>query len=366
MTPSLRILHIANFSQLPRSRLSLRRGRPQDQLAGRYYSVDHKISNGLVRNGHHVYQLSYRDLARHAAALGNKAWGQRALQRHVLAAAHSYRPQLIVLGHTELLSVATLAALREDHPETPMLQWWVDLLSPPNTELLRSRLALLDALFTTSHPATVAELLGDPPRATELIHYLPNPCDVSIETESACDHPSPELDLFFAGSGTVRQRALAVQLRPLAGELRLGLYGGRDDGQWLYGRRYVQTLGTSRIGINYNSITDAIPLYSSDRLIHLTGNGVLALSPPVPQLDRLFPATEVPRFNDFDELRRLVHHYMQHDDALRAAARAAQQRSHRLYNERRVARFIVEQGMRFPLSEAYEWRNAALFSPSGS
>ncbi len=366
MTPSLRILHIANFAQLPRMRLSPRRGRPQDQLAGRYYSVDHKISNGLVRNGHHVYQLSYRDLARHAAVFGSKVWGRRALQRHVLAAARSHRPQLILLGHTELLSVATLVALREDHPETPLLQWWVDQLTLPKIQLLRSRLELLNALFTTSHPTTAAELLGNPPRATERIHYLPNPCDASIETESACENPSPKLDLFFASGGTARQRALAAQLRPLADELRLGLYGGHADGQWLYGRHYVQTLGTSRIGINYNSITDSIPLYSSDRLIQLTGNGVLALSPPVPQLERLFPATEVPRFKDIDELRRLVRHYMQHDDALRAAARAAQQRAHCLYNERRVTRFIVEIGMRFPLSEAYEWRNAALLSQSDS
>ena len=366
MMVPLRILLIAHFAHTHTARLLPRRSKRRSEPAEFYYSVDHKISRGLARNGHHVHELSYRDMARHLAPFNSKALGRRPLQRHVAATARNYDPQLIVLGHTELLSLATLEALRANHPDAPLLQWWIDPFPPRHIALLAPRLALLDALFTTSHPAAVATLLGAAPQAAERIHYLPNPCDASVETESACEHPDPELDLFYAGGGSARQRALSVQLRAMADELRLGLYAGRDGGKWLYGRRYMQTLGTSRIGINYNSYTHEVPLYSSDRLIHLTGNGVLALSPPVPQLERLFPASEVPRFKDFDEMRQLVRHYLQRDDELRAVARAARQRAHNLYNERRIARFIVEVGMRAPLSEAYEWRNEALFSTAGT
>ncbi len=361
---TLRILHIANFAQLGIPHTWPHRRYRRRQLADDYYSEERKISNGLVRNQHHVQELSYRDIARQLGLFGSKALGRYPLQRQVLAAAHNYEPQLILLGHTELLSLSTLETLRKNHPDVPLLQWWIDPFPPHQVALLAPRLALLDALFTTSHPAAVAELLGATPQLAKRIHFLPNPCDASIETESACEHPAPQLDVFFAGGGrTARHLALVEQLRAMASELRLGLYVDRDK---IYGRRYMKTVGTSRIGINYNSATDAVPMYSSNRLMHLTGNGVLALSSSVPQLERLFPPTEVPCFKDFGEMRQLLHYYLQHDDELRTAARAAQRRAHSLYDASRIARFIVEVGMQEPLGEDYEWRNEILFPKPGS
>ena len=49
----MRILHIANFSLFKNEAV--------------FYSIDRKISIGLIRNGHFVADFSYRDLSKHNA-----------------------------------------------------------------------------------------------------------------------------------------------------------------------------------------------------------------------------------------------------------------------------------------------------------
>ena len=56
-----RIVHASNFSR---------------KLKGAFqHSVEHKINNGLIRNGHAVSIFSDRDVARASSWLGHRAFG---------------------------------------------------------------------------------------------------------------------------------------------------------------------------------------------------------------------------------------------------------------------------------------------------
>ena len=57
----LKIVHCANFQLLRDGEI--------------FYTMDNKISNGLVRNGHFVYNFSYRDIAKESNIFKSKKLG---------------------------------------------------------------------------------------------------------------------------------------------------------------------------------------------------------------------------------------------------------------------------------------------------
>lgn len=51
------------------------------------------------------------------------------------------------------------------------------------------------------------------------------------------------------------------------------------------------------MGLNYSRKND-VTLYSSDRIVQLTGNGLLTFSPRIPGFDQLYTEQEVVYFDD--------------------------------------------------------------------
>lgn len=143
----MRVLHIANFSLLPR------RGKRADDV-GRYYSVDRKLSSGFARNGCYVWDFSYRDEARRLSPLlASKKFGAARMNAALLDVARQMRPDLILLGHAELVFAKTLQAMREMLPKARVAQWHVDPMT--NRDTLRAFAPFVDSLFTCHAASTV-------------------------------------------------------------------------------------------------------------------------------------------------------------------------------------------------------------------
>ena len=165
---TMRVLHIANFSWFTS------RGKRLDDWA-RYYSTDRKISHGLIRNGHSVWDFSYRDTARFLSPLGlGKRGGKTRMHRHLLDLAGHLSPDWILLGHCELLSGEVLASLRKILPNARIAQWWVDWFADSSLPSIREKQPCLDAFFATTAPDFVRGRLGD--CATPL-YFMPNIVD---------------------------------------------------------------------------------------------------------------------------------------------------------------------------------------------
>ena len=340
---TVRVLHIANFSWFTS------RGKRLDDWA-RYYSIDRKISHGLIRNGHSVWDFSYRDTARFLSPLGlGKRGGKSRMHRHLLDLARRLSPDWILLGHCELLSGEVLASVRKILPNARIAQWWVDPFADSSLPSIREKLSCLDAFFATTAPDFVRGRLGD--CATPL-YFMPNIVDSSVETGCAFAASSIRYDLFFAGAEASERQSL---LRMVTSDSRLrgGFFGfgGREK---IGGAAMVAALGESRMGLNLSRASD-IPLYSSDRLAQITGNGALALTPRTPGMTALYAEDEVAYFEDERELRGLIDRYLKDDDEWRLVAERGHRRAHQSYNERRVARFLEEATFGIPFSENYEW-----------
>ena len=135
--------------------------------------------------------------------------------------------------------------------------------------------------------------------------------------------------------------------------VRTGLFGfGKRPP--LSGSALAKTIATAKIGLNLSRAND-IPLYSSARLVQLTGNGCVAVVPHIPHMKTLFNENEVAYFSKAKDLSPLIMELLNDDERRQAIAHAGWQRAHASYNEKRVCKFIVEAVTGKSFSEQYEW-----------
>ena len=306
MTAPLRIVHAAQF-QLNKN-------------GSRYFNTDQKIQQGLIRLGHLVYGFSINDIARMRSRLGSKTLGHRAANKALLQTCRNIRPHLLLLGHAQSITADTLASIRNELPDIRIGLWYVDpLWEPKDTAHLYQRRHLLDGIFATTSGPLLDDLATDTCFAT----YMPNPVDPPIECHRCFEKTSDELayDLTYIRSdnrANERTRLLEQVRDALAGELRLGLFGSLG-GPAVFGAEREDILAGTKMAINL-SRRNHVPLYSSDRMAQLMGNGILTFCPDTAGFQALFGEDELVYFSDPADLADKVRYYQVHDDERRRVA----------------------------------------------
>ena len=343
----MKILHAAYFSLYA-----------QGAEAACVYAADRAISNGLNRNGHCVLDFSVQDSAyfHRGNFLRRRRKGRAAMNRQLLDTAQRFAPEWLLLGHAYQVTPATLYAVRKALPHIRISQWWVDPLNPEYVEKLeniRLKLPCLDAFFCTTATTYAARSLGATGQEGERIRFFPNICDRGLHTHRAFARREHRHDLLFIGRPDAKRLPLLSLLQTCTDRYRVGLYGQSKE-TLLGGGAYVDTIGNSKTAINYSRFNQ-IPLYSSDRMIHLLGNGALTFCPRVPGMESLFTEKEVAYFEDLEDLPNKLEEYLGQEDKCRATAQAGWEKAHRTFNECRVTRFLLEATFEHPYSEDYEW-----------
>ncbi len=328
----LRILHCANFSE--------------KKYGAVYYATDRKISNGLIRNGHFVHDFSYRDIARYHAPLRIKKLGIGQMNELLLETTRNIRPDLLLLGHSELVSNETLHNFRTRFPDTRIAMYWVDPLEGfrVNKWFFETRINLVDHFFLTTDPLQIKSVLNIN-KAPEHLHFMPNICDSTIDTGRAFDLSHYRHDLLFIGRSDSRRAGLIDFLKTGLPEINLGLYGLSKENLVL-GEAYIDLLSNCRMAVNYSRFND-IPLYSSDRMVHLAANGCLVLTPRTPEMESVFSEEEVVYFGDFVELKEKVLYYLDHEDETRHKAEAGWARAHCDYNSQKITQDMLTKIISF-------------------
>lgn len=334
-TRPLKVLHVANFA----------RG------GAVYYNMDRKFSTGLVRCGCFVLDFSYREEARAASLLHSKIGGVGAMNRQLLQAARHLRPDLLLLGHAELVRPETLGILRAELPQMRVAQWWVDWLHPSKLAVVSRLLPHLDVLFTTHAAEFAVAALRTVGAEPPTVAFVPNCCDASVESGRAFAAQNLRHDLFFAGRVKPERHNLHRELRQLLPGRTLGLFG--EKGAELLGAAYLDEIALSRCGLNLSASHDA-DLYSSDRLLHLAGNGTLVLSGRFARMEELFADGEVVAFDDIGELPSLLDYWLA-KDRWRKVAEAGWRRAHNSYSSERVARWLLDVVLQEEKPAACEW-----------
>lgn len=322
----MRILHVANFGDL--------------KYGEYYYSTDHKISLGLIRNGHYVYNFSYRDIARCESWLKSTRFSCNIPNAKLIQTCKNLRPNLLLLGHSETITSETLAEIKKDNSDLKIAMWYVDaLFTPGKTDYISARLPFLNVFFCT----TSGLLLDQFTNINTVTKFFPNIVDHSIESEKAFENSDYDWDMIYCGRDsdlTERSRFLLDLFNLLKNDFKVKYFGCLGN-ELISGHEYVKNLARSRMSINLNRRND-IELYSSDRIAQLTGNGLLTFCPNIPGFRSLYTDEEIIYFDDIDDLVAKFRHYKNDPNEMQKIARNGWLKSHQKYNSQRVTQFMLD------------------------
>ena len=319
-------------------------------------STGRKLFNGMIRNNWKVCEYSERDIAKFEAPLGIKPLGIRAANRRFIETFENFKPDVVLIGHSDLITNRTLKTIKNIAPAVPIIYRNVDpLWRERNIKMIHHRKEVFDAIFVT----TAGEPLKQFCTGKNVVGYIPNATDLAIETFDNSTKTEFERDLIYCGRGNKSddRYPFIVELHTkLKGKLRFetfGIYGNPG----VYGQGYDNLLKTSKMSLNLNRYEDW-PWYSSARIAHIMGNGLLAFVWDKGDMRHFFTDEQVAFFKDKESLMRQIERF-QADDALRQTVAANGRRFyHENFSGQSVVSFIIETVLGLPYSHDYLWKDA--------
>lgn len=273
-----------------------------------HHSVELKLSNGLTRLGHLVLNFSDRDVARGKSLVGSRNFGRPAVNKALVAFCDYHRPDLLLLGHADMIAPATVSAIRDRLPRLRVGQWNVDpLFEPDNVARVQGKLPVVDVSFVSTAGTPLAALRA----GGHAVSFMPNPADTSIERGRADLRADLPFDLFYACGNPGRPPRLICgqgwnmddffyMLTLRLPQLRMEL-GGILGHPIVKAAAYQAALEQSALGLNISKRAD-YPLYSSDRIAQLAANGCLVAIERSVGYERFFGDDAMLFFSSIDEL----------------------------------------------------------------
>lgn len=342
----MRILHVANFNNY--------------KYGADLYASDRKISSGLIRNGHFVYDFSYRDICRSESLFRTTKLGTGKLNRKLIEACDTIHPHLLLLGHSELIETTTLIEIRKRHPDIKIALWYVDaLFHKDKTRHVFERLQEIDVVFATTGGKYLQEYSHGKTRAA----FFPNIVDPAVETGKSFELTEWAHDFIFCGrdSGDPQRQSFMEKLFTETTKHVSVAFCGCLGNPPLTGQAYLDFLGSSKMGLNISRRND-VELYSSDRLAQLVGNGLLTFCPRVPKMTMLFDESELVYFDDAEDLLEKIMYYQNNDSLRKKIAAKGWQKAHHSFNTTRVTAYMIEFLFQLPFSSEYEWQEVTYTS----
>lgn len=316
----MKIIHCANFSE--------------QRNGSVYYAIDRKLSNGLIRNGHFVYDFSYRDLARCSTFFKSKKFGRKKVNQKLIESIDNILPDVVLLGHSELIEDETLAQIKSKYPQIKIAMWWVDPFD--KIDHIHTRLSYLDAFFATTGTSKLQEIF---PKFKSKLFFFPNPCDSSVEIHKSFENKEYSYDVLYVGRSDDRRKEFIDRLRGLS-DIKVGIFGDKKD-NLIFGHGYFDLIASSKVALNFSRYND-IDKYSSDRIVQLTASGVLTMSPRIPNYETLFSDDEIVYFDDFDDFEKKLRFYLQNDDKRREIAQSGYIKAHESFNSTKVSKYMLK------------------------
>ena len=346
---NLRILHITNFNE---------------RLDGRlFFNTGRRINNGFIRLGHSVLGFSDRDIQKYYKSI-NDLKGAKTLNDKLRKTCYNYKPDLIMLGHADLISANQIHELRNDYPNVRVGQWFLDPLNKKGPDYERNKLRILDkinkvdATFTTTSPSVLNFL----PKNNKNF-FIPNPSDPSFETLNNYSKPC-NVDVFFALSHGVHRGVLKTgktddrinfieKLKKTTSDVKFDIYGV-DKVQPIWADHYFKTISNAKMGLNL-SRGDAIKYYSSDRITQIIGNGLVCLIDEKTQYQDFFSNKEMVFYKNINDLSEKISKISKDERLRKSIGKKGKEKYMKYFNSRLVAQFIIDKTLGVDNKKKYIW-----------
>ncbi len=334
----IRILNIYNLAQ---------------KLNHRIYnlSLGKKFTNGFIRNGHDVIEISDRDFIRQQKSINFFNFKEK-FNSYIINTTKNYNPDLITFGHTNNLDLNLLSNLKNINKNIIISQWNEDPLMNTSSEArnninkVKNFFPVIDHTFITTNPMATPfnkKFLNN-------IHYFITPVDRSIECFDVFKL-NPQKDLFYAISHGVnraklktgkidsRLQFLNILIKKLNG-IKLDFYGidGREP---VWGNDFYRALLNVKMGLNL-SRGKPTKHYSSNRIASLMGNGLLTFIDNKVQMNSFFTKNEMIFYNNIDDLVSKIKFYSKNDKERIKIAKNGKIKYFKRFNEILTSKYIVD------------------------
>ncbi len=348
---SLRILHVTNFNE---------------RLDGRlFFNTGRRINNGFIRLGHSVLGFSDRDIVKYYKSIKDFN-GSNALNEKLKSTCYNYKPDVIVLGHSDLVNAQQLGQLRDDYPSVKIAQWFLDPLNVDGPDFERNKKRILDKsdFIDTNFMTTSPNVLKFLPKNTNN-YFIPNPVDPSFETLNNFDE-NCIVDVFFALSHGVHRGVLKrgkdddrnyflKELLNKSKNVKFDIYG-LNNKQPIWADHYFKVISKAKMGLNL-SRGKPIKYYSSDRIVQIVGNGLVTLIDERTQYSDFFTNKEMVFYKNLDDLSEKIIKISNDEKLRKSIGKNGKKKYFKHFNSTLIADFIINRTFDLKKTKKYFWHN---------
>ncbi len=347
----LRILHVTNFNERHDGRL--------------FFNTGRRINNGFIRLGNSVLEFSDRDISKNYKSYTDIS-GSKSLNDKLRKTCYNYKPDLLVMGHADLISPNMLGQLKDEYPYLKIAQWFLDPLNKHGPDYLKNKKRILDksefvdANFITTSPDVLKFL----PKNVQNF-YIPNPSDPSFETlnnfKNSCIN-----DVFFALSHGVHRGSLKIRayddrekflnkLINISKDIKFDIFG-LNKVQPIWADQYFKTICNSKMGLNLSRGTP-IKYYSSDRLTQIAGNGLVTLIDEKTGYRDFFTDKEMVFYKNVSDLAEKISKISRDEKLRKSIGKKGKDKYLKYFNSHLVAQFIIDKTLGINKRNKYIWHN---------
>jgi glycosyltransferase involved in cell wall biosynthesis len=317
-------------------------------------SLGKKFTNGFIRNGHDVLEISDRDFIRQNRNLFQTKNIDK-FQDYLIKTSKNYNPDLIFFGHTQNILRETIKEFKNLNKDLIISQWNEDPVmkslsySKKNIQNITHYSDIVDHNFITTHP----NVLKKQKIKIKNLHYLFIPVDKNIECFNV-SNKRPIKDLFYAMSHGVNRATLKKGkidsrihfLNNLIKKLEnidYDFYGFQNK-EPIWGNDFYKALVNSKMGLN---LSRGLPAkhYTSNRIASLMGNGLLTFVDKRTELNDMFNKNEIVMYENINDLTNKINFYKKNDNLRSKIGAAGRKKYFKLFNELKTTKYIIDKSL---------------------
>ena len=313
-----------------------------------------KFTNGFIRNGHDVIEISDRDYVKQNMGL-NILNVKDKFHSYLIKTFKNYNPDLVIFGHSNNITENILYDFKKLNKNIIISQWNEDPFinnitdKLDNKDKLKKFLPLVDHSFITTNPS----ILNFPKKNNQNIHFFMTPVDKNIECFDVYKL-NPHNDIFYAMSHGVNRAILKEgktdnrvnflnKLIKKINGIKYDFYGfGKQEPVW--GNDFYKALLNSKMALNL-SRGNPTKHYSSNRIASLMGNGLMVFIDQKVEMNNFFNSNEIVSYNDIDDLANKIKFYKRNDKKRAKIAKKGKEKYFKLFNETKISKFIIDKSL---------------------
>jgi hypothetical protein len=312
-----------------------------------------KFTNGFVRNGHDVLEISDRDFLRN-----NKSFSlipnKNNFQKFLIDTFKNYNPDIVFFGHTKNIELNTLDTFKSINKNLILSQWNEDPVMPSlnyskqNISNIKLYSDFVDHNFITTDPSILNKTINK-----NNFNFFFVPVDKNIESFEVYKM-KPKNDLFYAMSHGVNRAKLKKgktdsrinflnNLIKKIDNINYDFYGFENK-EPIWGDNFYKALVNSKMGLN---LSRGLPTkyYSSNRIASLMGNGLLTFIDKKTQMNDFFNNNEIIFYNGINDLSEKIKFYKKNEKSRIKIARNGKKKYFKLFNELKTTKYIIDKSL---------------------